>query len=100
MTENNDMSQEWQGILEALREKVYAEMQTAEMPQESVMEALARDYRSFQRMEHAPRQARQLAEQIAFQQRWYLDEEDMTRLGLAVTGMLAELYETKAQSGQ
>jgi|GEM_PF-2567546 len=93
MTKDSTKDPKWQALLDQLAGQVQEEMAGPEAPAAEEQAALARDYRSFLRMGHAPAQARRLAEQLAFQQRWYLEEEELSALGLAVTEMLAQIYE-------
>jgi len=82
-------------ILADLRERVIQAMGEEQLPDRDTMIQLAQDYRSYQRMGHAPARARKLAEQIAFQQRWYLDEKQLAELGLSITATLADIYERR-----
>ncbi|MCP1726515.1 hypothetical protein J2T60_000480 [Natronospira proteinivora] len=86
---------EQEKILKALHEQVLKALTEENLSDVEALAQLARDYRSYQRMGHPPNRARKLAEQIAFQQRWYLDDERLQELGLAVTGILAEIYEKR-----
>jgi hypothetical protein len=95
-------------LIEHLREGVLAELRrSGERPSPAEAAAMARDYRSWQRMGHPPARALRVAERVLFQQRIYLDTGDPRRHDLAVriTGLLAEVHEAAAggpdpQSGQ
>ncbi|MEA5444338.1 hypothetical protein VCB98_00715 [Gammaproteobacteria bacterium AB-CW1] len=89
------MQSDLDALLGRLREEVSAAMKQEGLPAAEEMARLATDYRSWARMAHAPARARRIAEQLAFHNRVYADEATLERLSLAVTAMLAELYESR-----
>jgi len=82
-----------EALLAELKRRVIAAMQAETLPDQHTLARLARDYRSYQRMGHAPARAIRLAEQILFQQRDYASRPRLEEFALDVTATLAEIYE-------
>lgn len=95
----SEADRNWDAVLATLREKVSRRLKEEELPDPASIAQLARDYRSWQRMGHAPERARRLARQIRFQHRVY-NATGEAELSLRITGLLAGFYEEALANGQ
>lgn len=95
----SDAERDWDAVLATLREEVARRLKKEDLPDTASIAQLARDYRSWQRMGHAPERARRLARQIRFQHRIY-NATGEDELSLRITGLLAGFYEQALANGQ